>query len=370
MNRAERARLEKLYRDKLASAVHSAVEPTPESNASGNVEAGLEEAETYRKPLALVEARWASDWIAAVIVALFFLLAASLLWSFKVPKTDVSLTAETESLRGTLSQDWRGELPFQSSEMHFDNLSDVQAPNLGLAIQGGMGDAWFKLEGGQINFESLQIDRGATLQMTVDNSQVGLFVTHQGVRGKLTVLGKGRLTAGTQPEEQTVRRDYNIDVPETIEFGVRDPKGVPSRLTIHSPQMWNLGRIPLADIGFALQEIRDLSETELVSGIKSGSVRFSDTSWPALDLSEGQIVAVHETQGTRIELRAGQTQGTAHVTMNGLVKDVSLGDARSRRELSPSYLEYLYNKKSLSLFWGAIVFGWGVLWGIRKTIFR
>jgi hypothetical protein len=370
MNRGERARLEKLYRNKLASAVHSAVESADESKESGDLKAGLEQAETYAKLLALVETRWASDWIAAVLVAFCCLLAASLLWSLKVPKTDVSMTVETESLRGTLSQDWRVELPFQSSIMHFENLSDVQAPNLGLAIQGGMGDAWFKLEGGQINLESLQIDRGATLQMTVDNSQAGLFVTHKGVHGKLTVLGKGKLTGGTQPEEQTVRRDYNINVPETIEFGVRDPKGVPSRLTIHSPQMWNLGRIPLGDIGFALPEIRDLSETELISGIKSGSVRFSDTSWPVLDLAEGQIVSVHETQGTRIELRAGPAQGTAHLTMHGLVKDVTLGDARNRRQLSPSYLEYLYNKKSFTLFWGAIVFGWGVLWGIRKTIFR
>ena len=164
----------------------------------------------------------------------------------------MSMTVDTESLRGALSQDWRAELPFQSSSMHFENLSEVQAPNLGLAIRQGMGDAWFKLEGGQINLESLQIDREATLQMTVDNSQVGLFVTHQGVHGKLTVLGKGRLTAGTQPESQTIQRDYNIEIPETIEFGVTDPNGAPTCLTIHSPQMWNLGRIPLAEIGFAL----------------------------------------------------------------------------------------------------------------------
>ena len=62
------------------------------------------------------------------------------------------------------------------------------------------------------------------LHMTVDSSQVGLFVTHQGVHGKLTVLGKGRLTAGTQPASQTIQRDYNIEIPETIEFGVSDPK--------------------------------------------------------------------------------------------------------------------------------------------------
>ena len=369
MNRADRARLRALYHEKLATAMQTAVE----SKDGGDLKAGVEQAEDYSKLLALVETRWAKDWIAAAIVAVFCLVAASLLWSLKVPKTDVSMTVETESLRGTLAQDWRMELPYESAEMHFENLSDVQAPNLGLAVQEGMGDAWFRLEGGQINLESLQIDKGATVQMTADSSQVGLFVTHQGLRGKLTVLGKGKLTAGTQPETQTIRRDYNLDIPETIEFAVRDPKGVPSRLTIHSPQMWNLGRIPLGEVGFALEETKDLSEPELVSGIKSGSVRFSDTSWPALDLAEGQIVAVRETQAARIELRAGQAgpgQSSAHVTLHGLVKDVAVGDSRSRRELSPSYLEYLYNKKSLSLFWGAIVFGWGVLWGIRKTIFR
>ena len=71
----------------------------------------------------------------------------------------------------------------------------------------------------------------------------------------------------------------------------------------------------MAEIGFALEEIRDLSETELVSGIKSGPVRFSDTSWPVLGLAEGQIVAVHQTQGTRIDVRS--EKGAAHVTLHG-----------------------------------------------------
>jgi hypothetical protein len=252
--------------------------------------------------------------------------------------------------------------------MRFENLSDAQAPNLGLAIRGAAGDAWFKLEGGQISLESLQVDRGASVQMTVDKSQVSLFVTGRGVRGKLTVLGRGKLTAGTEPATLATQQEYSIEIPETIDFGVRDPRGVPSRLTIYSPQKWNLGRMPFADIGFALEEIRDLSQTELVPGIKSGSVRFNDTSWPALALSENQIVFVHKTERGRIDVRGGE--GSAQVTLNGLVKDVTVGDSQTLQELAPSYLEYLYNKKSLAFFWGAIVFGWGVLWGIRKTIFR
>lgn len=51
----------------------------------------------------------------------------------------MSMTVDTESLRGALSQDWRAELPFQASSMHFESLSEVQAPNLGLAIREGMG---------------------------------------------------------------------------------------------------------------------------------------------------------------------------------------------------------------------------------------
>ena len=364
MNRKERARLKNLYRDKVAHAVHAALHPME----AGGLKREVEEIESCSKLLSLVESRWAPDWGAAVMVAVVCLTVASFLWSTKVRSTNVSMTVETGSLRGTLSQDWRVEAPFQSSAMRFENLSDVQVPNLGLAIRGGVGDAWFKLEGGQISLESLQIDKSASFQMTVDRSQVSLFVTARGVRGKLTVIGRGKLTAGTEPGAQTMQKEYNIEIPETIDFGVRDPRGVPSRFTVHSPQKWNLGRMPFADVGFALEEIRDLSQTELVSGIKSGSVRFIDTSWPAMALSENQIVFVHKAERGRIDVRGGE--GSAQVTLNGLVKDVTVGDSQTRQELAPSYLEYLYNKKSLAFFWGAIVFGWGVLWGIRKTIFR
>jgi hypothetical protein len=364
MNRTERARLRNLYRDKVARAVHAALDP----KEAGGLKREVEEIETHSKLLSLVETRWASDWGAAVIVAIVCLTTASFLWSTKVRSTNVSMTVETGSLRGTLSRNWRVEAPFQSSAMRFENLSDVQAPNLGLAIRGGMGDAWFKLEGGQITLESLQIDKGASVQLTVDSSQVSLFVARGGVRGKLTVLGKGKLAAGAESAAQDTQRDYSIAIPETVDFGVSDPRGVPSRFAVHSPQKWDLGRMPFTDVDFALEEIRDLSQAELVSGIKSGSVRFNDTSWPALALSENEIVSVHKTERGRIDVRGGE--GSAQVNLNGLVKDVTVGDSQTRQELAPSYLEYLYNKKSLAFFWGAIVFGWGVLWGIRKTIFR
>ncbi len=364
MSRNERARLSEIYRDKIATARRLALD----SGKNEELKTEVADIENYAKLLSFVETRWAPDWAVAAIVAVFCLAVASFLWSTKVSTTNISMTLETESLRGTLSHDWRVDLPFQSNAMHFENLSDVSAPNLGLAINGGRGDAWFKLEDGQLSLERLQVDQGASVQMTVNKSQVGLFVTQRGVRGKLTVLGKGILTAGPEPGRQTVRREYTIEIPETIEFSVGDPKGVPSRLTIHSPQKWNLGKIPFADVTFALEETRDLSETELVSGIKSGSVRFNDTSWPPIELSENEIVSVHQMDGARIELRSGD--GTAHVTLNGLVKDVTVGDSRTRQELAPSLLEYLYNKKSLTFFWGAIVFLWGILWGIRKTIFR
>jgi hypothetical protein len=364
MIRGERARLSRLYRERVASAIRLALDP----KKSEDLKTNIEEVENYSKLLSLVEARWSADWIAAAIVAVVCLAVASFLWSTKVSATNVSMTLETESIRGMLGHDWRVDDPFQSSAMHFENLSAVQAPNLGLAINGGKGDAWFSLAGGQLTLEGLQVDQGASIQMTVDKSQVGLFVTQRGVRGKLTVLGKGTLMAGPEPGSQTVRRTYAIEVPETIEFSVVDPKGVPTRLTIHSPQKWNLGKIPLTDAMFALEETRDLSEAELVSGIKSGSVHFNDTSRPSLELSENEIVSVHRTDEARIDLRS--SDGTAHVTLNGLVKDVTAGDSQTRQELAPSLLEYLYNKKSVTFFWGAIVFLWGILWGIRKTIFR
>ena len=216
--------------------------------------------------------------------------------------------------------------------------------------------------------QSMDIDKGASVSLSANPGQVSFFVSRQPMRGKITVVGQGTITAGSKPEETSVRRTYDIEIPETLEFVVSDPQLVPSSLTVYDPQKWSLGRAPFADLNFTREEIRDVTETIFIPSIKSGTLSFNDTAWPVQTISEQDILSIHKTGQSVIEI--GSDSPLIHVALNGVVEGVTLGQGDARRQLAPSYLEYLYNKKKLSFFWASVVGIWGLIWGIRKIIFR
>ncbi len=363
-----RHRLRKKLKDENQRLIDEGLSGAISGCETASLKENLDRIEDYSKLLSLSDSRWAHDWIPATLVAVLCLFGAYYLWHKKVPRTNVSLVVETRTVHGYLAKDWRIQSPFHSKVMHFENLSAIQDPNLGLSMDSRDGNAWFRLEGGNIELQSLHLEKGALLEIVGVGDQVSLSVGLKPLDGSVTVTGKGTVTGGTKPGEVSLKRNYDLKDPELVEFSVKDPRAVQSRLTIHSPGNWSLAPAPFRNVSFVYQEDQGGIASELSSGIQSGSLHFNDTSWPVMDLAENELFAIHQTQDARIEARNGRP--SIHITLNGFVKDVTVGDSETGRKLAPSYLEYYFNKKTLSFFWGAILFLWGVLWGIRKTIFR
>ena len=312
------------------------------------------------------------SWIWPAGVAVVCIVAAGILWSLKIPRTNISMTVDTDSVTATLSKPWRIDDAFHSKVMHFERVSKIQSPNLGLAIDQRSGDAWFELDaskGGQIDLQTLEIlDKNGTVEIFTDADEVDLYASKARITGKITVTGKVNVTAGPRAGETTVNGRYEIDIPETVEFAVASPQTVPAQLTVHSPEPWSLGRPQATSLSFAREEIKGVGERVLTSGLKSGTARFNDTAWPVLELREGDFLSVRPAATAVLDAKGAK--GAIHMTVNGAVSGLRVGDSTTKTELAPSYLEYLYNKKSLAFFWSAIVFLWGLIWSVRNTIFR
>jgi hypothetical protein len=365
MSGSPKKELAQQYKNKIDKATGDALRGVPPDE----LQSQLQQIESYSKLVSLNDKQhWTADAKWAVLVGLFCLGVASLLWSYKVRKNSVSLTVDTETIQGVLKSDWHLDKPFRAELLHVERVSKLEAPNLHVSLESPQGDAWIRLDGGKIRLQSLDVAQDASLALAADPTEVGIFVSGQPMRGKITIMGKGEITGGSEPGQTLVRRSYDLDVPETLEFSVSDPRAVPSRLTIHNPQKWSLGKAPFASLNFAVEETRDFTETSFASGIKSGSLTFNDTAWPQQAISERDILAIHDTRQCVVEL-SGQ-DGLIHVSLNGIGGGVTIGQGDAKRELAPSYLEYLYNKKKFSFFWGSAIGVWGVIWGIRKTIFR
>ncbi|MEK6374763.1 MAG: hypothetical protein AABO58_18955 [Acidobacteriota bacterium] len=337
-------------------------------DAVRDVQPDLDEIEAYSKVLNAMGPRRRRTWIAPAMVAFVCIAVAGILWSVKVPRTSISMAVQTGTLRFSLARPWHVENAFHSPLMHFERLSTIQAPNLGLSIDEPSPDAWFELSGGAIDLQTLDIGRDARVEINTDPGEMDIYASGARVSGKLTVVGKVIVTAGPRAGETSVTGSYQLDIPETVEFAVLKPQRIASQLSVHSPNTWALGRLSAVELDFEREEIRGAGERSLTSGVKSGTLRFDDTSWPALDLREGDVVGIRPTESAVLLTRGADD--AIHVTLSGLVSSVRVGDSASQRNLAPSYLEYLYGKKSLGFFWGAIVFLWGLIWSVRNTVFR
>lgn len=357
----------RVLRLKRDEQIEKAVGEIVAGNDAADLKSELARIDTYSTLLKLGEALPTREWVWPAVLTCVCVAVVGILWSLRVSHTDVSLALDTTSLQANIAETWRIENAFRSPLMHFERLTTISAPNLGISIEQSSGDAWLELEGGQIALQNLELKDKTTIEILSDENEVDLFASRGPLSGRVSVLGKVTVTAGPRFGEVATHHSFNFDIPETIEFAVIDPKGVPTQLSVHSPAKWSLSKPRCSEISFAREEVSGAAQRALTSGLTSGTIRFNDTSWPVLDLREGDLLRVNRTESARIE--AHGDRGLMHVTLTGSVGSVTVGDSETRKELAPSYLEYLYNRKSLAFVWGAIVFLWGLIWRMSKAMF-
>jgi hypothetical protein len=358
--------LRRLLRAKREEQIEKVARDIVARGDAGAAKTALEQIQVYSALLAEADRLPAHEWMWPAIITCLCIAVIGILWSVHISRTDVSLSLDTTSVRTVLADGWRIENAFHSPQMHFERLASIAAPNLGLSIDGSS-DAWLQLEGGQIVLQSLEFKDKAMLEIFADENELTMFASRARLNGTVSVMGKITVSAGSSAGIVSTHRSYDIGIPETIEFSVTEPQNVPTQLSVHSPNKWSFTKPRVSDISFVKEEVTGAGERALTSGVKSGSVRFNDTSWPALEVREGDLLRVNRTQSARLD---AQGDGhSMHVTLNGLVGSLTVGDSETRKDLAPSYLEYMYNRKSLAFLWSGIVFLWGLVWRVSKTVF-
>lgn len=362
-----KSQLRRSLRAKREEKIEKAVRELVSGSDATSLKPALESIGIYSALLSEVEALPAREWMWPAVITCLCIAVVGILWSLRVSRTDVSLTVDSFSLRANLADTWKIENAFRSQLMHLERLGTISAPNLDISIDQNSGDAWLQLEGGQIALQTLELKDKTMVEISSSTDEVDLFASRGPLQGRITVVGKVKVTAGPRFGETSTQHSYDIAIPETIEFSVTDPGSVPTQVSIHSPAAWSLPKPKCSALSFVREEVSGAAQRALVSGVRSGVVRFNDTSWPILDLHEGDLLRVDRTEGARLDARG--EKGLIHVTLNGLIGSVTVGDSDTRKEMAPSYLEYLYNRKSLTLVWSAIVFLCGLVWRMCKAIF-
>jgi hypothetical protein len=363
------ARLEARRRQEIAQAVDAVLA----EGDTPTVQRHLQTIDACAKLLSTFPPERKHDWLLPAGVAIACLAVASSLWTLRVRHTDVAASLETASLTGTLAQPWSIADAPRFTRIKVEGPSKIDLPSLGLSSLRDVpaGEAWVALEGDAIALETVEIAAGTRVDVETEKGEIVVYVRDAPVAGKVKVQvqGKVRVTAASADGETAVDTERELnDVPESVELATQVGTAVPTVIRLHSQESWSLGRPTFHQLGFTreITKAGEVGESELVSGLKGGTIRFNDAAGSELEAREADFVALRGLEDARVELRA--KDGLLHVALNGTVGGVTLGEGDAKREQMPSYLEYLYNKKSLGVVWSAILFLWGLIWSVRRVI--
>jgi hypothetical protein len=117
---------------------------------------------------------------------------------------------------------------------------------------------------------------------------------------------------------------------------------------------------------FQINEYHDdeRSVVRRVSSILSGTLIFESLGQQELKLRPGEMIHFEQVRGEIRTLRL--KDDSIDLKFHGRVRGLGAGSEESLRSLMPTWLEWLRARHSLSLFWGAAIYLFGLIAGVLR----
>jgi hypothetical protein len=338
-------------------------------NPSADVTEHLRRLKTYTEVLAFLQPRWSRETIISVCVAILSIGLAGLLWGLRARETRITVKVDSSTVALKLARpwSWSGDLPLDTGAVTLEYLAALTAPELFPQLTSARGDAWIHLTGGNVSLAGLQVKQDGILELeSAHNELLGVYARGAELSGQLMVGDTIRIKAGVAMEHPDVDTERHITVPETIVFHAEGKGAVPVRLRLRPKEMWLLRNLYVQELRFTRQIPTEAGEIAFISTIKKGTVTLHDVA-ESITLQENEPLTLTGVRGRLVELRSNDM---FTLQFEGTVQKLATGPADAQVNLAPSLLKYYYHQEPLTFFWSAVVFIWGILWSIRKTVFH
>jgi hypothetical protein len=339
------------------------------ANPSADVTEHLRRLKTYTEVLAFLQPRVSREAILSVFVAVISIGLAGLLWGLAVSETQITVKVDSGTVALKLARpwSWSGDLPLDTRAVTLEALAALSAPELFPQLTSERGDAWIHITGGNVSLVGLHVKQEGILELeSAHNEPLGIYARGAALSGQLTVGDTVRLKAGVAMEHPAVDTERHLAIPETIVFHAEGKGAVPVRLRLRPQALWLLRNLYVQELRFTRQIPTEAGEIAFISTIKKGTVTLHDVA-ESITLQENEPLTLTGVRGRLVELRGGDT---FTLQFEGIVQKLYTGPADAQVNLAPSLLKYYYHQKPLTFFWSAVVFIWGILWSIRKTVFH
>lgn len=108
----------------------------------------------------------------------------------------------------------------------------------------------------------------------------------------------------------------------------------------------------------------DQTQVREVSTLIGGTLHFEELAERSISVRPGEALRWSAISGSILELRSGE--GGLTVTVQGEVQGLRSGSAYHPRELMPTWLDWLRSNQAASLYWAAVISGFGMLAALRR----
>ena len=338
-------------------------------NPSADVTEHLRRLKTYTEVLAFLQPRVSREALISVFVAVISIGFAGLLWGLPVSETQITVKVDSSTVALKLDRpwSWSGDLPLDTGAVTLEYLAVLTAPEIFPQLTSERGDAWIHITGGNVSLVGLRVKQDGILELaSTPNEPLGIYAHGAALSGQLTVGDTIRLKAGVAMDRPGVETERHLAIPETIAFHAEGKGAVPVRFRLRPKEPWLLRNLYVRELRFTRQIPTEAGAIAFISTIKKGTVTLHDVS-ESITLQENEPLTLTGVRGRLVELRGADT---FTLQFEGTVQKLSTGPADAKVNLAPSLLKYYYHQEPLTFFWSAVVFIWGILWSIRKTVFH
>jgi hypothetical protein len=314
---------------------------------------------------------------AAVVVGAISLAVASMAWTMRVWTTRVQLTVVTSTVHLRLAEDldWTGNWRLQPANVRLEHFSHFDLPNqyerLPAFSPGSSLD--LMVSSGEVRLTHLLVGSGALMTLASDAAgAVDIVVRGAAFRGDIDITGDVLIQAHPPPKVAPPAITFVKSEPPGrlgFQFSGKTPDGttitaVPAVLHDQPIDPPAFQEIPISNIGFSEERSND-TRPMFASQIVSGTLTLADTG-EHIELNQGAALRLAAAEGLVSSLNI--TDAGVKLVFEGTCHGISLGSGAFERDLTPTWLEWLFHQQKLGFLWTAITFLSGLFWSVRKLL--
>jgi len=295
----------------------------------------------------------------ALILAIVVLLIIGLLFTQSISDTDIQAEIYCTGLTVSLNNSWKFSKPLRADNITITKIVELNTTDKLNTFKNAVD---LEVNGDRIKLKQLHISKEAKLEIQNGKDELRIFIRN-GVVSGVMFIRDGRLKIG----RQSVDIKANETGPPAI-YKFRSDSipllSSPLVLTLKKNTAWKFENASFDTLEFV--EEFPPNSGEFISTINSGKIYFKETEKSINLVNYENLLLVNQQSKSFAMLK---DHALIKFLFTGRVSDLNLRKENTLTNLKPTYFEYFYNNRPLTLFWGIVVFMGSLLWSIRNTLF-